>query len=180
MAASSMHQQSPVANAVSELFPPETSVRSSDGVLLVDVGGGRGKIINEVRKSRPDLKGRMIVQDLPKEIEGREEAEGIESMTYDFFTPQPIKDSACRSILQQIFSAMKKGYSRLVIMDAVLPNVGASVFGALMDINMIALSGIERTERHWRELLESEGLEVKRILPSKPGRSDSVIEAVLR
>jgi hypothetical protein len=75
---------------------------------------------------------------------------------------------------------MKKGYSRLIIIDSVLPNVGASIFGSLMDINMIAISGIERTERHWRELLEGEGLEFKRILAPKSGRGNSVIGAVLK
>jgi hypothetical protein len=75
---------------------------------------------------------------------------------------------------------MKKGYSRLVILDSVLPNIGASLFGSLLDINMIALSGLERTERHWRELLEQQGLEVTCILPPPSGRGDSFIEAILK
>jgi demethylsterigmatocystin 6-O-methyltransferase len=89
MAASSAFQQSTVVNVVSELFPPENS-SSDDGVLLVDVGGGRGEILNEVRRARPDLTGEIIVQDLPKEIEGGKPADGIQSMAYDFFTPQPV------------------------------------------------------------------------------------------
>ena len=60
-------------------------------VLLVDVGGGRGQIIQDVRLQRPELKGRMIVQDLSQEIVGREAVNGVEAMSYDFFTPQPIK-----------------------------------------------------------------------------------------
>jgi hypothetical protein len=47
----------------------------------------------------------------------------------------------------------------LIILDVVLPNVGATVFGSFLYINMIALSGVEYTERHWRELLAGEGLE---------------------
>jgi hypothetical protein len=74
---------------------------------------------------------------------------------------------------------MKRGYSRLLIADSVLPDVGASVFGSLFDINMMTLSGIERTERHWRELLEGEGLQVTNILPPKDGKGDSIIEVVL-
>ena len=60
-------------------------------VLLVDVGGGRGDVLSSVRKRCAGLKGRFVVQDLPKEIEGREPVEGIEAMAYDFFTPQPVK-----------------------------------------------------------------------------------------
>ena len=59
-------------------------------VLLVDVGGGKGKLIERFRKQRPDLKGRMILQDLPRVVEGREIVEGVEYMVHDFFTPQPI------------------------------------------------------------------------------------------
>jgi len=97
MAASSAFQQGAVINMVSGLFPHKTDPASNhlsldeDQVLLVDVGGGRGTIMNEVRKARPDLKGAIIVQDLPKEIEGREPSEGIQSMVYDFFKPQPVK-----------------------------------------------------------------------------------------
>ena len=69
-------------------------------VLLVDVGGGRGDALSSVRKQRSDLKGRIIVQDLPKEIEGREPVDGIEAMAYDFFTPQPVRGILCLPILK--------------------------------------------------------------------------------
>ena len=32
-------------------------------ILIVDVGGGRGQILDELRKAMPRLKGRMVVQD---------------------------------------------------------------------------------------------------------------------
>ena len=62
-----------------------------DHVLLVDIGGGRGRILQDVRRMRPDLRGRFIVQDLAKEIDGRELAEGVECMTYNFMHPQPVR-----------------------------------------------------------------------------------------
>ncbi len=40
---------------------------------------------------RTDLRGRFIVQDLAKETNGRELAEGVEVMAFDFMLPQPIK-----------------------------------------------------------------------------------------
>ena len=72
---------------------------------------------------------------------------------------------------------MKLNYSRIVIMDTVLPSVGAPAFSSLLDINMIATAGIERTDRHWRELLEGVGLRVLNI--EVPAMGDGIIEDVL-
>ena len=47
-----------------------------------------------------------------------------------------------------------------MIVDRVLPNVGAPLHSALMDLSMMTFGGTERTERQWRELLESAGLNV--------------------
>ena len=62
-----------------------------DHVLIVDIGGGRGRILQDLRRMRPDLQGQFIVQDLPKEIDGRELSEGVEGMAFDFMLPQPVK-----------------------------------------------------------------------------------------
>ena len=72
---------------------------------------------------------------------------------------------------------MKPNYSRIIIMDAVLPSTGASTFASLFDINMIAIAGIERTDEHWRKLLEGVGLRVLNI--EVPSMGDGIIEAVL-
>ena len=73
--------------------------------------------------------------------------------------------------------ALRRGYSRIVIMDAVLPSMGASAYSSLLDINMITLAGIERTDRHWRELLEGVGMKVVNI--KVPLIGDGIIEAML-
>ena len=87
MAASSARQEGPMTAKVSALFPADSCEHR---VLMVDVGGGRGQILNALRKARPDLKGQMIVQDLPREIDGRESSEVL-GMPYNFFTPQPVQ-----------------------------------------------------------------------------------------
>jgi len=75
---------------------------------------------------------------------------------------------------------MTRGRSRVIIFDAVLPNKGAPVFGTFLDIGMMVPGGLERTERHWRELLSGVGLKVVSIAGPPGGRgSDSIIEAVL-
>ena len=85
-------------------------------------------------------------------------------------------DKSCREILLQTIPAMRRNYSRIIIMDAVLPSMGASAYSSLLDINMIPIAGIERTNGHWRKLLEGVGL---RILDIKVSMGDGIIEAVL-
>lgn len=56
---------------------------------------------------------------------------------------------------------MEPGYSKILINDWVLPDTGSPLLPALLDIQMIAvLSGMERTQTQWKELLGSVGLEI--------------------
>ena len=88
MVAMSAYQDGPLRAKVTTLFPPDMSEHQ---VLMVDVGGGRGQILNTLRKSRADLKGQMIVQDLQAEIDGRPSSDDVQGMVYNFFTPQPVQ-----------------------------------------------------------------------------------------
>ncbi|KAK4696371.1 hypothetical protein P7C71_g1528, partial [Lecanoromycetidae sp. Uapishka_2] len=189
---------------ISALFPNEKSKISieesrieEDQILLVDVGAGRGQALKDVRVDRPDLTGRIIAQDLPEVIEGRDVAEGVENMIYDFLDPQPVKgasvyffchifhnwpDVICHRILANTIDALTPNHSRIVIVDQVLPDTGASAFSAFMDLSMMTFGGMERTERQWGELLEGVGLSVVRIEgPNAASLSrDGTVEAVLR
>ena len=62
-----------------------------------------------------------------------------------------------------------------------MPDRGASAMEALFDIGMITLAGMERTEKHWRQLLQSVGLKITSIRSSsrEENESASVIEAIL-
>ena len=97
-AAATKIQEKSLKSSISSLFPVQEGVNILSEhedpaleILLVDVGGGRGEILEEVRVQRPDLKGRMVVEDLPEVVEGRKPANGIEIMPFNFFDPQPIK-----------------------------------------------------------------------------------------
>ena len=87
MVALSAYQDGPLSAKVSTLFPADMSEHQ---ILMVDVGGGRGRILNTLRKARGDLKGQMIVQDLQGEIDGRPSSEEVQGMVHNFFTPQPV------------------------------------------------------------------------------------------
>lgn len=60
-------------------------------------------------------------------------------------------------------------------MDIILPNTGASLFGALLDITMMPLSSMERTERQWRDLIQAAGLKVVSIESIGSGEHAGVI-----
>lgn len=73
---------------------------------------------------------------------------------------------------------MEPGYSKILINDWVLPDTGSPLLPALMDIQMIiVLSGIERTQTQWKELLGSVGLEVVKF-HSLGKEVEGLIEAV--
>ena len=66
--------------------------KDDNTILLVDVGGRIGHNLIAFRAAFPDIRGRLILQDLPQTIKEISYIHGsIESMSHDFFTPQPIK-----------------------------------------------------------------------------------------
>ncbi|KKY22658.1 putative hydroxyindole o [Phaeomoniella chlamydospora] len=129
-----------------DFYPVESSLvkgarTDADAVMLVDVGGSLGHDIVEFYHKHPKAPGRLVLQDLPAVIEHVKDIERtIEPMSHDFFTEQPIRgarayymhsvlhdwpDAACQQILAQITSAMDPGYSKLLINENVIPDIGA-------------------------------------------------------
>ena len=97
-AAAAKIEESNLLATMSALFPqqPLVSLRevpreAEDPVQLVDVGCGHGRALTQFRRLRPDIRGRMVAQDLPEVIAGREVDEGIENIAYNFLDPQPVK-----------------------------------------------------------------------------------------
>lgn len=63
-------------------------------VLVVDIGGGRGHSVLQIKKETQDGWGsKLVLQDLSHVVDTIVEADipGVEKMAYDFTTPQPIK-----------------------------------------------------------------------------------------
>ena len=74
---------------------------------------------------------------------------------------------------------MKREYSTLLIYDYVMPEIGASIRAAAMDVQMMSLfAGMERTESQWRVILDASGLKLVQVWYSA-AKSESVIEAKL-
>jgi demethylsterigmatocystin 6-O-methyltransferase len=79
-------------------FPAEIEEQCSnwpaEKPVFVDIGGASGQQCIEFRKRLPDIKGRVIFQDLQGEIDdavAKGLPEGVEAMVSDFYEPQVIK-----------------------------------------------------------------------------------------
>jgi hypothetical protein len=90
-------------------------------------------------------------------------------------------DNVCKDILKQVAGAMKKGYSKLLINENVIPDKGADWQATALDMMMITLfSSKERTFSQWSQLLEAPevGLKINRVWSVKHSQ-ESLIECEL-
>lgn len=85
-------------------------------------------------------------------------------------------DRVAIEILQNTVPAMSS-WSRLWIVDTVVPEINAPWQIALQDINMMSFGGMERSRSQWEILLRKAGLRITRIWTSDLA-VHSVIEAV--
>lgn len=163
---------------------------------MADVGGNAGHDILGFHQAHPMQPGRLILQDLPGQIQplDTQALAPVELMCHDFSTPQPIKgakayylkmvlhdwpDEQCRAILNNLIPALSPDHSRILINEIVVLDQGADSFSTSVDMLMMLVhSSWERQERQWRELVESVGLRVTRIWPCG-GAPEKLIEVEL-
>ncbi|KAK1966029.1 O-methyltransferase [Colletotrichum sublineola] len=167
--------------------------------LLVDVGGSIGQDVQCFLERHPGTASRVYLEDIPSVLadENSTLAQGVNRVAYNFFTPQPIKDARAyymhhilhdwpdkqaRRILEMQKTAMKPGYSRILIHDIVMSgDNGAPTHphAAVADVCMMAFaSARERTEEEWEDLVASAGLRIVKIWRA-PSARESVIEVEL-
>jgi len=169
-------------------------------VLIVDVGGGNGAVMKNVRQTFPQLQGDIIVEDLSGAVEqGNADASlatlNIQSKEYDFRKPQPVQNAAvyyignilhswpdegCVAILKNQAAAMGED-SKLLIFELIMPkDIDISYINVFaVDLVFWQQGGSVRTVEGYTEILEKAGLEFVKVWPSKFGPI-GVIEARLR
>lgn len=180
---SAMRSVAAVANFDSGPYPFVQELNSKpltvDEFVLVDVGGGHGQALEQIKKDFPALQGRLCLQDQPHVIQDAK-AKGlpidIETQGTSFFQPNPIKgarayyfrrifhdwsDQASVEILRNVAQAMSSN-SRILISDNAVPSCGATRTAALQDMNMMAFAGMERTDEQWQSLARKAGLRLIR------------------
>lgn len=164
--------------------------------LVVDVGGGTGRLLADLLAAHPELRG--IVVDLPhakdaalSTIAAAGLADRCTFASGDFFESVPAggdvyilsnilhdwDDAPARRILRVCRAAASPG-ARLLVVDAVLPAGGTgAVVPKLLDLHMLVLlGGRERTEDEWRALLAAGGFALERVHTDGPA---PMIEAVV-
>ena len=164
-------------------------------LLFVDIGGAHGLDTERLLARHPDLPSDvLVVQDTPEVVAMTPEEldPRVKKMAYDFFTPQPLMgsrayffhavphdwpDADVLRILSNVRPAMKQGYSRLLIYEVVLPAKGATSLMTTLDLQLMnCVSGLERTEQHWNDLLTEAGFCINSI-SRHPRAVESIIEA---
>ncbi|KIV85191.1 hypothetical protein PV11_00918 [Exophiala sideris] len=166
------------------MFPFEEALQqgnSPNRPLMVDIGGGRGLALLEMRKGCPSLQGELVLQDRPCVLDdiSAEDLPGVTKMAHDFFQEQPVRnaqvyyirrvmhdwqDKDAARIMKAILPAMAKD-SRIIISDMAIPEpVTARDAGAIwLDLMMMSIGGKERTVRDWERLAEMSGLKLMRV-----------------
>ena len=164
------------------------------GDLLVDVGGNLGEDLDQFSSRHPGDEDKLVLQDIPSVVRGASCHSEVQRMPHDFFKPQPVKgarayylhsilhdwnDSDALEIVRNIASAMKPGYSRILVNDIMLPPFKPSRLATAVDMQVgIMVAGRERTEDMFRELLEKAGLSIVRVW-RHPSSVTSIIESVV-
>lgn len=164
---------------------------------IVDVGGGYGTLLAGVLRSNQTASG--ILFDQPHVVTGAKAhlvsagvAERCETVSGDFFVEVPANgdtyllaqilhdwdDERSRVILRQCRRAMPM-HGKLLVIELVLPPGEEPFFGKWLDLHMLVLLGArERTAEEYSALLESEGFELARAIPTRAG--PSIVEALPR
>ncbi|KAJ5144521.1 O-methyltransferase [Penicillium atrosanguineum] len=185
-----------------DLYPWENTIGAvspNDCIAIVDIAGSHGNALRQIQKNVPGLKGRLVLQDLNPVILEHSESlrtDGIESMSYDFLQgTQPIHGALIyyfrrvfhdwpdypegNQILQNTAASMDRDRSRILIHDIIVPEVGATMTHAWQDLSLLAIGGVERTEKNFSRLLDSAGLVLVKIW-RKPGEIMGIVEARLK
>lgn len=187
----------------SETFPLQAGIFdgvtiNEDAPLVVDVAGGFGHDLRIVKsKLSPVAKGQLVLEDqasvintVPDDLRDAD----INYVKYNFFTPQPVKgarvytlksiihdwpDNQALDILRNVAAGMEPGYSKIWLLDGIVPATNTSKTLAGMDITMMVFLGaLERTEKQWHELLGKAGLVITNMAPRSDGFG--VVEAMLK
>jgi SAM-dependent methyltransferase len=158
---------------------------------VLDVGGGNGSTLRGLLEAHPSLRGQLF--DLPQVVENARGqlaeaglAERIELLPGDFFQEvsgqadcvvmrhvlHDWSDEAAAAILRNSRRALSAG-GRLLIVEKVIESGNAPGFAKLLDLNMMAIGGKERTEDQYRALLEGAGFELHAVHVT-PGPTDLV------
>lgn len=186
-----------MSNVMDGVKGPVIEALPLDGIkTLVDVGGADGTLLSSVLASRPNMSG--VLFDLPhvvagtlKRLEQNGLADRVKVLGGDFFESVPAGDGYILSmvlhdwadepasrILRNVASAGGSG-ARIALIEFVVPPGNTPHMSKMLDLTMLGIvTGKERTELEWRELLETSGFRDVQILETKS--PVSIIQATVQ
>jgi DNA-binding Lrp family transcriptional regulator len=168
------------------------------GRTVADIGGADGSVLVELLSRDDDRTRRGIVFDQPnvtptahKTLADAGLADRVEVVDGDFFSAVPAadvyvlgyilhdwNDDESRHILRTVATAATAG-ARLLIVEGVVPSGDEPHLTKAVDLTMLGmLTGKERTEQEYRELLDSAGFTLDRVVTTSS--PFSILEATLR
>jgi len=149
--------------------------------VVLDVGGGSGHLLRNLLEMYPNLKGVLLESEITIKIAKTEVLKDFtdrcEFVIGNFFERIPKGADAiflCRvlhdwndeyasKILNNCFDAIGKN-DRLYIIELILPEDLNKPLGALLNLNMLTLTGgKERTKTEFTQLLERSGFNIEQI-----------------
>ncbi|KAH7408672.1 O-methyltransferase-domain-containing protein [Phaeosphaeria sp. MPI-PUGE-AT-0046c] len=160
-------------------YPAQERLKNEDEgrVLFADIGGGVGHQLVKFSAQFPDLKGKLLLEDLPSVVDAATSCpDHALKVGHSFFNAQPDSVKGAKAyylrtilhdwpqkqaqvILENLRDAMSED-SVVLIHETVLPEEGVAPIEAKMDWHMMSIGALERTEGQWHELAESAGLKV--------------------
>ena len=163
--------------------------------LLTDIGGGNGALMAEILKANPTLCG--VVADRPSVVAGAKHLIHRQKLEHrckvimcDMFDEFPAgsdaylmshilhdwDDRESLKILQNCRSAMKPG-TKLLVVEAIIPAGNEFSIAKLMDLEVFVMGGgKERTENEFRDLFDSAGFKLSKIIPTQ--ENVAIIEGI--
>lgn len=169
-----------------------TSYDFSQFNTIVDVGGAQGSLISAIvqanMQANPQLKG--ILFDLPDIIADVQVDRNIQPVAGNFFESMPTggdaylmrwiihdwNDEKASIILKNCHQAMPD-HGKLLLLESLIPPGDQPSPAKFIDVIMLLMAGgRERTEAEYRSLLQSNGFELRRVIPTPSMLS--IIEAV--
>jgi hypothetical protein len=153
---------------------------------VIDVGGGHGRLLAEILRKHPALRGTVF--DQPDVVQGARTAMAranlgsrCDCVGGDFFESVPAggdgymmkfiihdwDDQRSIRILKNIRKVIApKG--KLLLVECTLSEANDQPFGKFMDLNMLVMTGgRERTGKEYTDLLRAGGFELTRVVPTE-------------
>jgi hypothetical protein len=161
---------------------------------IVDVAGNQGALLAAILKAYPEANA--ILFDLPPVIERAQsfvEREGVADRCRlvggDFFESVPEGgdlyifkrivhgwyDDGAAKMLQNCHRAMNAN-GKLLVIEMVIPPGNEPFFGKWLDLLMLLIGGMDRTEAEYRDLFAASGFELTRVIPTSA--PVSIVEGV--